>query len=80
VKIELRLFADLVAARPGSRPGDPFEVEIPDEATLAGLLEHVGLATDAVHLVVVNGRIVSDPSLRMMAGDRVSLFPPIGGG
>jgi molybdopterin converting factor small subunit len=79
VKLEVRLFADLATGSDG-RSGDPFEVELVENATVDQLLQHLDLSSDAVHLVVINGRIITDRSTNFTAGDRVSLFPPVGGG
>ena len=80
MRIEIRLFATLVEFVAGSRAGVPSPVELAAGTTMAELLTDIGIPPDSVHLVVINGRPTHDPQAILQAGDRVSLFPPVGGG
>ncbi|MDD5264067.1 MAG: MoaD/ThiS family protein [Candidatus Bipolaricaulis sp.] len=80
MNVEVRLHATLTAARPGLRAGEPFPVELPEGAAVSDLVLTVALVPKEVHLVMVNGRIVHDRATRLEDGDRVGLFPPVGGG
>ncbi|MGD9675198.1 MAG: MoaD/ThiS family protein [Candidatus Bipolaricaulia bacterium] len=79
MSVEVRLHGTL-AARPGLRAGDPFPVQLPVDATVSSLIATLALAPEAIHLVIVNGRIVHDRATSLAEGDRVGLFPPTGGG
>jgi len=80
MRVEVRLYATLAAARPNLRAGEPIDLELRDEATLSDLLGGLGIEPRAVHLAIINGRPVHDRACRLSAGDRVALFPPVGGG
>jgi molybdopterin converting factor small subunit len=79
MNIEVRLYAGLRAESVRSS-GDVFSVPLAEEATLSDLLAHLGIQPDLVHLAIVNGRIHYDRAARLADGDRVALFPPVGGG
>jgi molybdopterin synthase sulfur carrier subunit len=80
VNVEVRLHGTLTAARPGLRAGDPFPVGLPEGATVSDLVTKLSLTPGEVHLVMVNGRAVDDREAPLAQGDRVGLFPPVGGG
>lgn len=80
MRLEVRRYATLADPGRGRVPGDPEDVTLDDSATVTQLLEHLALPHEAVHLVIVNGRIVHDRRTRLAGGDRVALFPPVGGG
>ena len=80
MNVEVRLHGTLIAARTGLRAGEPFPVEVPEGATVSDLVLKVALASEEVHLVMVNGRIVHNRATRLEDRDRVGLFPPVGGG
>ncbi len=79
IRVEVRLYASLEKARPGLKAGEPFTTELEEETFVRQLVETLGIAPKSVQLIFVNGvfqgfdRVLSD-------GDRVALFPPIGGG
>ena len=47
--------------------------------TVAALIENLGIPRSDVKLVFVNGR-KADAETVLTGGDRVGLFPPVGGG
>ena len=77
--VEVRLYAGLHAESIRSS-GDVFSVLLAEGATLSDLLAHLGVSTGLVHLAIVNGRILHDHATHLADGDRVALFPPVGGG
>ncbi len=79
MNIEVRLYAGLRAESVRSS-GDALSVPLAEGATLSDLLSHLGIQPDLVHLAIVNGRIHHDRAVRLADGDRVALFPPVGGG
>ena len=79
MNVEVRLYAGLRAESVRSS-GDVFTVPLAEGATLSDLLAHLGIPADLVHLAIVNGRIHHDRAARLADGDRVALFPPVGGG
>lgn len=60
-------------------PEDPGAVEVPDGLSLAGLMAQLGVDPAQVRLAFVNGRAAA-PDQVLAQGDRVGLFPPVGGG
>jgi len=80
LNVEVRLHGSLVAARPGLRAGEPFRVDLPEGVAVRDLILNLALAAEEIHLVMVNGRIVHDRDAPLGGGDRVGLFPPVGGG
>jgi molybdopterin synthase sulfur carrier subunit len=79
MNVEVRLYAGL-RDDPARASGDALSVPLTEEATLSDLLAHLGIQQDLVHLAIVNGRILYDRATRLADGDRVALFPPVGGG
>lgn len=75
MRIELKCFATLAQYVP---PGDDPR-EVPDNLTVAGLMAHFKLPAEEVKLIFVNGKRV-EPDHLLADGDRVGLFPPVGGG
>jgi molybdopterin converting factor small subunit len=72
--IKVRLYANL---RGNHAPEE--EVEIPEGATVAFLMEILGVPESTVTLIFINGHHASSET-ELHEGDGVALFPPIGGG
>jgi molybdopterin converting factor small subunit len=79
IRVDCRLYAGLRKYTPGYGLGDAMELELPDETTLAELYELLEVPPDEVKRTFVNG-LSKAPSHPLSDGDRVALFPPIGGG
>jgi len=73
--IEIKCFATLARFLPEN--GDDYPVE-PGE-TIRSLVEKLGMPVDDVTLMFVNS-VRSGPDTEIRDGDRVGLFPPVGGG
>jgi molybdopterin converting factor small subunit len=75
--IEVRLFATLPMR--SARGRKQFEVEPRDGLTVGDVVAGEGLDESEVHLVMINGTHgkLNSP---LADGDRLGLFPPIGGG
>ena len=80
MRVEVRLYATFAKQPATQRAGDPFDVGLEDSASLTDLIRTLGILKGDVHLAIVNGRIVHDRSQSLQEGDRVALFPPVGGG
>ncbi|MHB8171319.1 MAG: MoaD/ThiS family protein [Thermincolia bacterium] len=82
MKLEIRLFADLpkkVKASITANPGEVFLLELLDGATLGDVFAHLGLTEEQALIGLVNGlRQLQDYVLK--DGDRIGIFPPVGGG
>ncbi len=75
--ISVKLFAGLeLRAR---EPRTSYDFDLREVATVAAVVEAIGLDPGAAGLVLVNGvHVSSDQALS--PDDEVSLFPPLGGG
>jgi len=75
IHIDLKLFATLAGKTP---PGaDRFPVT--QGFTIGQILEELNIAPEKAKLIFVNG--MKQPlDYRLQDGDRVGIFPPIGGG
>lgn len=73
--IEIKCFATLAPHEPEN--GDDYPIE-PGE-TIQSLLDKLGINVDDVSLFFVNS-LRSYPETELTDGDRVGLFPPVGGG
>jgi molybdopterin converting factor small subunit len=80
MRVEVRLYATLADRIPQASAAAPFEVDLADGSTVADLVEQLDLPKADVHLAVIDGRIVHDRAAPLSAGQRVALFPPVGGG
>jgi len=76
MRIVVRLYASL---RKYAVEQAPFEVQLPDGATLADLFQTLQLPPEEVKLAFVNG-LVQPEDWQLFDGDEVGIFPPVGGG
>ena len=79
IRVECRLYAALRRYAPDHGLGEAMELELNEGTTLAELYELLEVPPDEVKRAFVSG-ISRDPSHALSNGDRVALFPPIGGG
>ena len=56
------------------------EVDLPEAATLAEVINRLGVPREEIAVGVVNGRVVDLDTTLISATDRVELYPPVGGG
>lgn len=56
------------------------EVHLAEPISLLALLQQLGVPSAEVAVVAVNGAAVALEEARVSDGDRVELFPPVGGG
>ncbi len=79
MRVRVKVFATLREYVPNQRPGSPFEIELPDGATLDDLVKQLHLPQEEVKVTFVNAR-AQPLSYVLNADDEVGIFPPIGGG
>ena len=79
ITVQAKLFATLRHYRPDAKIGEPFSVELPDNATVGELIGHLGLPETEVKVVFVNF-LARDQTHVLAEGDEVGIFPPVGGG
>ena len=79
MKVEVELFATLVAYLPPGATGDSVTRDIPDGITIAEVIRSLQIPIRLECLTVVNGRDAPFEH-RLADGDVLSLFPPLAGG
>ena len=79
MKIEVRLFATLVAYLPDESDGRSAALEVADGSTVTDVVRLLGIPADMPFIAMVDGR---DSALERPLGDGnvLSLFPPLAGG
>ncbi|MBN2404409.1 MAG: MoaD/ThiS family protein [Coriobacteriia bacterium] len=78
MQIELALFASLAAFYPEGGEGAQRTLSLDEKTTVADLIARLQLP-DAPRIVFVNNR-TADESAVLEDGDRLAIFPPVGGG
>jgi molybdopterin converting factor small subunit len=78
MQIELRLYATLRQAAPEA-PTGVLTVDVPAGATVADLFARFNIDPADVRMIMING-IAAEPGRVLQGGDRLGLFPPLGGG
>jgi sulfur carrier protein ThiS len=76
--IEVRLYAVLRKYSVQS-PNGMINMEVPEATSVQELIEMLDINIDEVKLVMVNGKN-TDLDTILSDGDRIGLFPPVGGG
>ena len=80
MKVRVRLYAFLAELHSDTaRAGSPLDLDLPENSTVASLVDCLDLPKDQVKLTVVNGRL-RDLDHRLQPDDEVGIFPPIAGG
>lgn len=75
IQIELKLFVTLSKHLPDSADAYPID----DGTTIQTLIDTLKMDDAQVKLIFVNG-VKEDRTYQLRDGDRVGLFPPVGGG
>ncbi|MBU1277357.1 MAG: MoaD/ThiS family protein [Proteobacteria bacterium] len=63
----------------GYDPHAGLELEFAPGESAEGLIRRLGLDPERIKIIMVNGRSAA-PEQELADGDRVGLFPPVGGG
>lgn len=79
MEVTLNLFATLSQYMPHKAKGRPCTVEVDDGTTVSDLLKVLKIPVQKAKLVFLNG-VHSKGDEILKEGDRVGVFPPIGGG
>jgi len=78
-KVEVRLYATLRKYHPNPGNSDAFTIELDDKTSLGDLVDKLKIPREQVGVLMVNGRWEKEGYL-LQEGDRVGVFPLIGGG
>jgi len=77
--VHVKLFATLCRYYGDVAPGVPFDIELPDGATLADAVNRLKLPREEVKVFFVNGR-ARPISWILAPRDEVGIFPLVAGG
>ena len=78
MRIEVRLFATL-RRHALSAAGGVLAVDVPEGCKAADAIARLGIDAPEVHILMVNG-VIGRLDQVLVGGDRLGLFPPVGGG
>ena len=79
LQVEVRVYGGLESCIPGTRFGQPIPVEAPEGANGYALLDKLKIPREKTFSFLING-VHKDFDTLLAEGDRVSIFPPLGGG
>lgn len=83
MNVTLKLYASLSDYLPADSHLNQVRLELPDDATIATVIEQFRLPQKLTHLVLVNGVFVPPSQraeTRLREGDQLAMWPPIAGG
>lgn len=79
MRVTVRLYASLAKYEPRGNRGAPIPVDLPDGATVADLLAHLGIPREHARMIVSDDEQIADTAV-LRDGQHVALYPPIAGG
>jgi sulfur-carrier protein len=79
MKIQLKLYGNLRRLSPGGQAGAPMTIELPNGASLQDLVAQLQIPAEETKVAFVNG-LVQEWGYELKEGDKVGIFPPVGGG
>ncbi len=79
MKIEVNLYATLSRYIPNGSKGPTHIVDVKEGTTVSELLQQLGVPANSAKLIFLDG-IHSNLDAKLKDGDRLGVFPPVGGG
>lgn len=79
IKTEVRLYATLRKYHSELGIGEPLVLTLDGKAKLGNLLDELKIPKEEIKTIFVNGKW-EEESYLLQDGDRIGIFPPIGGG
>jgi sulfur carrier protein ThiS len=80
MRIWIKLMSALRSKLPPGSTGGTTHVEIEPGSSVADALERLGIESNHVHLVSVNGEMEPNRTRQLNDGDELVVFPPVAGG
>ncbi len=77
--VQVKLYASLTRYYAKATAGTPFEINLPESATIVDLVNRLKLPKEEVKVFFVNGR-ARPIDWPLEPGDEVGIFPLVGGG
>jgi len=79
ITVEVRLYATLRKYHPGLGIGESLVITLDNKAKLGNLFDELKVPNEEIKVAFVNGKWETESYL-LQDGDRIGIFPPIGGG
>jgi len=79
VKVEVRLFATLVAFLPPETRDGAAHLDVPNGSTVRDIMRRLGIPADLERVTLVNGTDAT-PETPLHPSDVLTIFPPLAGG
>ncbi len=79
MKIEIHLYASLAKYLPKNTKNKTCIIELSDYLLVSDLIKKMKLPNQTIKLIFLNG-IQASRTSELKDGDRVGIFPPVGGG
>ena len=79
MKIEVNLFASLARLKPDDAAGKSWWIDCDEGTTVSQLMVHICVPEKEIKLIFRNGVMCRNEET-LCDGDRVGVFPPVGGG
>lgn len=79
MKIEVNLYATLKKYMKNETGGKPLVLEISEDINVKDMIQKLKVPADSVKLIFINGVHAKRDTI-LKDGDRLGLFPPVGGG
>ncbi len=79
MKVTVKLFSAIRDGFPDYDPETGLALELPDEASVADLIRHLGIPLEKAPVVACDGRILPKDGL-LKDGGVLNLFQPVAGG
>jgi molybdopterin converting factor small subunit len=79
VRVQIQLFATLMAFLPRDGRQGMAMLDVPEHSTVRDLVQRLGLPSDLERVTLINGGD-STPECPLHQGDIVAIFPPLAGG
>jgi len=83
MNITIKLYAMLGDYLPAPSRDHTTGLDVPDDLSVAGLIEQLGIPPAMAHLVLINGVYVEPEARqgrRLQPGDVLAIWPPVAGG
>ena len=79
MKVDVYLYATLSRHLPENATGRCVTLKLGDGSSVRDLLDRLEIPAQQVKLIFING-VHAQMETRLSEGDRVGIFPPVGGG
>jgi molybdopterin converting factor small subunit len=80
MRVQVKLMASLRSKLPPGAQKGTAQLDLDPGATVATVLERLGISTGQVHVVMVNDAMEPDRQRLLADGDALVVLPPVAGG